>query len=165
MRRSNSTVRWVAVLALFALACNQPSETATASALSEADKTAIDSVFARVAAAIRAADWDAFTSEFAEDAVFHPANSPGVFGREDIKAWASSGPKATAAFNFSNVEIIGAGNFAYATSDIAMNLEGVPADQAKQLVVLRKEPSGDWKTVAVSFNSNTPMPGASTTAQ
>jgi ketosteroid isomerase-like protein len=158
-------MRWVAVLPLFALACNQPSETATATALSEADKTAIDSVFARISAAIRAADWDTFTGEFAEDAVFHPANSPGLFGREDIRAWASSGPKATSAFNFSNVEIIGAGNLAYATSDIAMNFEGVPADQAKQLVVLRKEPNGEWKTVAVSFNSNTPMPAPTTTGQ
>jgi ketosteroid isomerase-like protein len=155
----------VAVLPLIVAACNQPSDTATASALSEADKTAIDSVFARVAAAVRAADWDAFIHEFAEDAVFHPANSPGHFGREDIKAWASSGPRATSAFNFSNVEIIGAGNFAYATSDIAMNFEGVPAEQGKQLVVLRKEPSGEWKSVAVSFNSNTASPPPATTSQ
>jgi ketosteroid isomerase-like protein len=95
----------------------------------------------------------------------HPANAPGLFGREEIKSWVSGGPKAAADFDFSNVEIIGVGNFAYATSDIAMNFEGMPADQGKQLVVLRKEPTGEWKTVAVSFNSNTPIAAASTTAQ
>jgi uncharacterized protein (TIGR02246 family) len=164
MRRGGSTVRW-AVLALLVLACDQPSETATATALSEADKSAIDSVFARVAAAVRAGDWDAFTAEFAEDAVFHPANAPALFGRADIRNWASSGPKPTTAFDFTNVEIIGEDNLAYATSDIAMNFEGVPPERGKQLVVLRKEPSGEWKTVAVSFNSNTPMAAPTTTAQ
>lgn len=163
MRRSNRRVVWVALLPLCIVACNQPSE--PTAGLSEADKTAIEAVFANVVTALRASDWDAFLATFAEDVVFHPANAPALHGKEELKNWASSGPKATSAFDFTNVEIIGEGSLAYATSDIAMNFEGVPADQAKQLVVLRKEPSGEWKTVAVSFNSNTPMGTPTTTSQ
>jgi uncharacterized protein (TIGR02246 family) len=162
MPRSNRRVSTL-VLPLLLIACDRPSD--LGSALTVADRAAIDSVFASVVNSIRTSDWDAFASTFAEDAVFHPANSPALHGRDAIKAWAGTGPKATSAFDFTNVEIIGEGNLAYATSDVAMNFEGVPPDKAKQLVVLRKEPSGEWKTVAVSFNSDTPMPMPTTTPQ
>ena len=155
MRRGSRKVRWVVLLSLYVVGCQAASE--PEGSLSEPDKEAIRGVFSNVVTALRAQDWDAFTATFAEDVVFHPANAPALHGREELKNWVSQGPKPTSAFDFTNVEVIGQGNFAFATSDIAMNLEGVPADKGKQLVVLRKEPSGEWKTVAVSFNSDTPM--------
>jgi uncharacterized protein (TIGR02246 family) len=163
MRRHLRKVVWAALLPLCIASCNQPSETTTG--LSAADRTAIEAVFTNIVAALRAGDWDAFTATFAEDVVFQPDNSPALHGREEVKNWVSSGPKPTSAFDFTNVEIIGEGNLAYATSDIAVNMEGIPAEQGKQLVVLRREPSGEWKTVAVSFNSNTALGTPATTAQ
>lgn len=153
------------LLPLVVAACQQSA--ATSSELSEEDKTAIRGVFTSVVNSIRAADWDAFTATFADDAVFHPANSPALHGRDAIKQWVTAGPKPGPAFDFTNVQVFGAGNLAYATSDIAMNFEGMPADQGKQLVVLRKDAAGTWKTVAVSFNSDTQMapPPTTTTAQ
>jgi uncharacterized protein (TIGR02246 family) len=155
MRGCIRRVRWVVLLSVNVVACQAASE--PEGSLSEPDKEAIRAVFSKVVTTLRARDFDAFANTFAEDVVFHPANAPALHGREEVKNWVTQSPKATSAFDFTNVEIIGQDNFAFATSDIAMNLEGVPADKGKQLVVLRKEPSGEWKTVAVSFNSDTPM--------
>ena len=147
------------VLALLVMtACQQPD--ATPAALTEEDQNAIREVFATVVRTLRAGDFDAFVATFADDAVFHPANAAALHGRDAIKAWITAGPKASAAFDFTDVEVHGEGNFAYATSAINMALEGVPPDVGKQLVVLRKTSAGKWETVAVSFNSDTPMPGA-----
>jgi uncharacterized protein (TIGR02246 family) len=161
MQCTNPRVKCWLLLPLVVAACQQPA--ATSSELSEEDKTAIRGVFSTVVSTIRAADWDAFAATFADDAVFQPANSTALHGRDAIKEWATAGPKATPAFDFSNLQVFGEGNFAYATSDVAMNFEGIPADKAKQLVVLRKDPSGVWKAVAVSFNSDTPLMGTSPT--
>ena len=163
MQRSKRMVRWMAVLPFFMAACGGASQPAVG--LSEPDKEAIRQLFAKTVTALRAGDWDAFTETFADDVVFHVSGGPALHGRDELKNWVSQGPKPTSAFDFTNVEIIGDGNLAYATSDIAINLQGVPPDKGKQLVVLRKEPSGEWKTVAVSFNSDTPVPAATTTGQ
>ncbi len=157
MRRSGgSAAAWMLVLVLVA-GCQRPA--VAPAALSEEDKTAIRAVFETVVNSIRTSNWDAFGATFADNAVFQPANSPALHGPDAIKAWVTAGPKPTAAFDFSNVEVSGEGNLAYATSAINMAFEGVPPDNGKQLVVLRKDPTGAWKTVAVSFNSDTPMPG------
>jgi ketosteroid isomerase-like protein len=160
MQRSKTSVAGWALVALLSAGCQQPAPAPAApAALTEEDRTAITGQFQAVAQAVRAANWDAFVAQFDDDIVFQPANGPTLRGREAVKAWAAAGPKATAAFDFTNVEINGAGAFAYATSAVNMAFEGMPADPGKQLVVLRKNADGQWKTVAVSFNSDTPMPG------
>lgn len=166
MRRSKRSVAGLAMAIFLAAGCQQPAPAPAApAALTEEDKTAITSLFQGVVQAIRAANWDAFVAQFDDDIVFQPANAPTLRGRDAIKAWAAAGPKATTAFDFTNVEINGAGTFAYATSAVNMALEGMPPDPAKQLVVLRKNADGQWKTVAVSFNSDTPMPMPPTTTR
>jgi len=152
------SIRFVGLMVLAVGACAQPAATPTA--LTEEDRAAITALFATVVNTIRASDWDAFVATFDDNVVFHPANNPPLHGKEALKAWAAAGPKALPAFDFTNVQVFGEGNFAYATSDIAMAFEGMPApDPSKQLVVLRKDAAGQWKTLAVSFNSNTPLPG------
>lgn len=164
MQLTKRAAGYCVLLSLVVAACQQPaSAPAEPTELTEQDKTAIRGIFATVVNTVRSSDWDGFTATFAEDAVFHPANSPALHGRDAIKTWASTGPKATPAFDFSNIQVFGEGNLAYATSDVNMTLEGMPADKAKQLVVLRKDASGTWKTVAVSFNSDTMMAPPTTT--
>ena len=166
MRRSQSSVAGLAMVVLLAVGCQQPAPAPAApAALTEEDRTAITGLFQGVVQAIRASNWDAFVAEFDDDIVFQPANGPMLRGRDAVKAWAAAGPKATSAFDFMNVEINGAGTFAYATSAINMAFDGMPADPGKQLVVLRKNADGEWKTVAVSFNSDTPMPMPPTTTR
>jgi uncharacterized protein (TIGR02246 family) len=158
MRRSNTRAAGSLLSVLLVLGCQQPA--AQSAELTEEDKTEIRGLFTTVVNTLRARDWDGFLATFADDVVFHPANSPALQGKDALKTWVSSGPGATQAFDFTNVQVFGEGNLAYGTSDINMALEGIPVDKGKQLVVLRKNAAGEWKTVAVSFNSDTPMPGA-----
>jgi ketosteroid isomerase-like protein len=140
------------------ISCAQsPAESAP---LTDADVTAIRGVFSRVVETLRAQDWDAFIATFHDDVVFHPANNPPVRGKNELRTWITSGPPVTSEFDFRDVQVSGSGDIAYATSDINMSFEGVPPDQGKQLVVLRRDDAGEWKTIAVSFNSNTPLPTA-----
>ncbi len=39
-----------------------------------------------------------------------------------------------------------------------MTITGAPPDSGKQLVVFEKDASGTWHTLAVSFNSDIPLP-------
>jgi uncharacterized protein (TIGR02246 family) len=144
------------LLAGMVMSCAQPA--AEPAELTDADVTAVRGVFTTTVEALRARNWDGFLATFDDDVVFHPANGAALHGKDALRTWITSGPPVTSQFDFSNVQVVGAGDIAYATSDIAMNLEGVPPDQGKQLVVLRRNEAGEWKTVAVSFNSNTPMP-------
>lgn len=146
------------LLAATVISCARPA--AEPAALTDADVTAIRGVFSRVVETLRAKDWDAFIATFDDNVVFQPANGPALRGKDELRTWITSGPPATPQFDFTNVQVSGEGDIAYATSDINMSLEGVPPDQAKQLVVLRRNEAGEWKTVAVSFNSSTPLPTA-----
>jgi ketosteroid isomerase-like protein len=160
MRRSKTSVAGWAVAVLLAAGCQQPAPAPAApAALTEEDKTAIMNVFQTVVQAVRASDWDAFLATFDDNVVFQPANAATLRGKESLRAWAMAGPKATSGFDFTNIEIDGDGNLAYGTSTVNMAFEGMPPDPGKQLVVLRKNAAGEWKGVAVSFNSDTPMPG------
>ena len=166
MRRSKRSVAGLAMAILLAAGCQQPAPVPAAPAgLTEEDKTAITAVFQNVVQLVRAQNWDGFVATFDDDVVFMPANGPVLRGKDALKAWAAAGPKATSAFDFTNVEIHGEGNLAYGTSAINMAFEGMPADPGKQLVVLRKNAAGEWKSVAVSFNSDTPMPMPPTTTR
>lgn len=147
-------------LAAAVISCARPP--AEPAPLSDADVTEIRGVFSQVVETLRAQEWEAFLATFDDDVVFHPANNPPLSGKDELRAWITSGPPVTPAFDFTQVQVLGNGDIAYGTSDINMTLEGVPPDQGKQLVVLRRNDAGEWKTVAVSFNSNTPLPTPAT---
>jgi uncharacterized protein (TIGR02246 family) len=158
MRRSAALPAVSLFLANLVVSCTQPA--AEPAALTDADATAVRGVFTRVVETLRARDFDGFLATFDDDIVFHPANNAPLHGKEELRTWITSGPPVKPEFDFTDVQVFGAGDIAYGVSNIAMALEGVPADQGKQLVVLRRNEAGEWKTVAVSFNSNTPLPMA-----
>jgi hypothetical protein len=64
---------------------------------------------------------------------------------------------------FSNVQVWGEGNLAYGTSSYTLTLQGAPPDNGKQLAVFRRGANGEWQVVAVSFNSDLPLPGQANT--
>ncbi|MBI4664606.1 MAG: nuclear transport factor 2 family protein [Verrucomicrobia bacterium] len=105
---------------------------------------------------LRAGDWAGWAAQYAEDAVFQPPNGPAVRGRKDIRKWGDAFPPIEA-FGFSNVQVSGEGNFAYGMSAYTLTLKGLPPDTGKQLVVFRRGTNG-WQIVAVSFNSDLPLP-------
>ena len=125
--------------------------------LSKEDVATLEGTFGAVVRLVRASDWAGWAALFAEDAVFHPPNGPAVRGRAAIREWGDAFPPLEA-FDFSNVEVSGEGNVAYGTSGYSLTVKGLPLDNGKQLVVFRRGTSS-WQVVAVSFNSDLPLPG------
>jgi ketosteroid isomerase-like protein len=122
------------------------------------DEAAVAAAFEQTVVDFRAGDFANWASRFSDDAVFHAPNAPAVVGRAAIQAWSEAMP-AIEAVEFTNVRVWGDGNVAWGVSDYALTLQGMPSDRGKQLAVLKRT-NGVWQTVAVSFNTDLPMPEA-----
>lgn len=147
-----------AVASLTIAACQSQANAGTATGLSDADRAALQASFDSSAARVRAHNWDAWASVLTDDALFMPPNHPAIHGRAAARAWVDSFPTITE-FNFTNVAIDGVGNLAWGTTAIPMTITvGGQAvkDMSKQLAVLKKQPDGQWKVVAVAFSSDLP---------
>jgi len=146
-------------LVLTLLGCAPP-----ASEPSEADLAAIRERFDEVARHVSAEDNAAWANDFTEDGIFMIGNTPAVRGRAAIQKWGETGPKVTS-LTFSDIQIHGRGDLAWATSAYSLTMEGMPKpDTGKQLVVLQRQVDGSWLTVAVSVSSDLP-PSGNLTAQ
>ncbi len=130
-----------------------------APSFTEQDAAQVRAIFDSAVAHVRAADWTAWAAPFAEDARFHPSNGPALVGRAAILAWAQALPPIEA-FSFHDVQVAGEGNMAYGSSAIVIKMRDLPADTAKQLVVMRRATDGAWQVQAVSVTSDLPLPGA-----
>ena len=88
-------------------------------------------------------------------------HSPAVRGREAIEQWGRNGPKVNR-LTFSDIQIHRCSDdLAWLTSGYQLVLEGVAApDIGKQLVVLKRQDDGAWKTLAASVSSDLPPPQA-----
>lgn len=117
----------------------------------------VRALFDSVIVDLRTRDWDTWVSRFDETARFHPAHAPAVVGHDGLRALIESLPPIETV-EFSNVEVWGEGNLAYATSAIAIQFQGQPLDTQKQLVVFRRDAADAWKVQAVSINSDLPLP-------
>ena len=127
--------------------------------LAEQDMTAIRARLDDIARHAGAEDNAAWANDYTEDAVFMAANEPAVRGRAALQKGGETGPKVTS-LTFSDVQIHGRGNLAWATSAYSVTLEGVPAqDIGKQLLVLERQSDGSWRTLAASINSDRPASG------
>ena len=162
MKASTAVLGAAAVIVLGACTSNS-TPSAAAAGLSEGDRAALQALTDSVQSHVRARNWDSFASLFTEDVVFMPPNHPALRGRAALRAWADSNP-TFADFGFTNTTYDGAGDVAWGSSGIHMGFTPpggkAVADTAKQLFVLRKQADGSWKTTAVAFNSDLPMPGA-----
>jgi ketosteroid isomerase-like protein len=125
--------------------------------LAKEDVATLEQMFAAVVQLIRAGDWAGWAALYAEDAVLHPPNGPAVRGRAALQQWGEAFPPVEA-IDFSNVQVSGEGSLAYGTSGYALTIKGQPPDTGKQLGVFRRG-TGGWEVVAVSFNSDLPLPG------
>jgi len=146
-------------LLLGALALALAAPPARAAGLSAQDTEAVKKLFDDVLRDIRAGDWATWAGRWAEDGVFHPAHGPLRKGRKDIEAYGKGFP-AIKAISFPNVQVSGEGNLAYGTSGYVIEFMNLPTDTGKQLAVFRRAASGKWEAVAVSVNSDLPMPAA-----
>jgi ketosteroid isomerase-like protein len=129
-----------------------------AAELSDEDLAAIRQQFDDVVRHLSANDRVAWANDFTEDGLFMIGNSPMVRGRAAIQAWGESGP-AVASIAFSDIEIHGRGDLAWAISTYTRTVEGVPEmDRGKQLVVLERQPDGSWLTKAANVSTDLPLP-------
>jgi len=152
-----------ALVAPFALvvalaACQQtPAPAAAAGAISAADEAAVKAEFDSTLAWFRAGAFDRWANLWTEDATFQPANAKTITGHAGMVAWGKGFPPIED-IQFTNVNVRGSGDVAYATSDFTLKLKGTPADTGKQIVVLRRQADGKWLCVAGAFNSDLPLP-------
>lgn len=162
----------LAVLAAAAVvvldACQSPANGAASTAsLADADRKAIQALLDSAESAIKAHNYDKWVAVFTDDAIFQPPNHPAIHGRTAIRAWADTLPPVSD-FSFSNANIDGAGGLAWGTSALGMTLAPPGAapmkDVAKQLIVWKRQSDGSWKTVAVSYSSDLPLPTAAPAA-
>ncbi len=148
-------IRWAGLGLALTLGCAP-----TATELSEEDLAAIRLRFDEVARHVSAEDNAAWANDFTEDAVFMIANTPAVRGRAAIQEWGETGLNVTS-LTFSDIQIHGSGDLAWATSAYSMTVEGVPEpDTGKQLVLFQRQADGSWLTLAASVSSDLPPPVA-----
>jgi len=122
------------------------------------DQEHVVGMFSQTVADFRAGAFENWASRFSDDAVLHAPNQPAIVGRPAILAWAQAMPPIES-IEFTNVRVWGAGDVAWGVSDYTLALQGVPPDTGKQLAVVRRT-NGEWHVVAVSFNTDLPLPAA-----
>jgi ketosteroid isomerase-like protein len=87
-------------------------------------------------------------------------NTPMIRGRNAIRAWGETDSPVVVSMSFSDIEIQGSGDWAWATSSYVAKFEGMDEpDRGKQLVVFQRRADGTWLTAAVHVSSDLPPPG------
>jgi ketosteroid isomerase-like protein len=146
--------RLVIVTIVFVFGCTTPARD-----LSEADRAAIRERLDDFARHGGAEDNVAWANDFTEDGIFLIGNTPALRGRATIQKWGETGMKLTS-LTFSDIQIHGSGDLAWATCATSMTLEGVAEPETgKELNVLQRQADGSWLLVAVSVSSDLPPSG------
>ena len=126
------------------------------SALSEADVAAIQARLDDVARHVSAEDNAAWANDFTTDAIFMFQGTPTLRGRAAIQQWGETNVRVTG-LTFSDIEIHGRGDTAWATSAYTLMAEGsLMPDRGKQLVILQRQADGSWLAMAASVSSDLP---------
>ncbi len=127
--------------------------------LSEDDLAAIRERFDQVARTLTPEDNEAWAQNFTEDAVFMFQHTPMVRGRAAIQEWGETDSPVVLEASFSDIEIDGSGDWAWATSSTEATFEGMDQpDRGKQLTVFERQPDGAWLVAAVHVSSDLPLP-------
>ncbi len=154
------TFLFTAACLAIALGCAPPAPTE----LTEDDRDAIRQYMDEVARNLSPEDNEAWANGFTEDGLMMFQNTPTIRGRQAIRAWgedtSATGSPVALSVSFSDIEIHGSGDWAWATSNVVATFEGIDGPVAlKQLVVLERQPDGTWLTAAAHVSSNLPPPG------
>lgn len=145
--------------ALLLIACQPPAPSAP-SALSEADRAALEKISQDFVTAAKAGDWDAVAQTYAEDAILLPPHSPAITGRAAIREHFGALPPVSE-MQFHNDEIEGCGDLVYVRGTYSMTLtpEGSDPvqDSGSYLEIRRKQADGSWRISRDMYNSDTPL--------
>jgi len=127
-----------------------------------ADESAIRALDAQWSKTAGAHDLDGIVSYYSDDAVLLPPNAPAATGRQAIRAsWADlAAPGVSIAWQASKVEVARSGDLAYSVGTYTLAMkdpQGKPiADKGKFMEVWKRQPDGNWKAVADTYNSDLP---------
>lgn len=123
----------------------------------------IRSIAPQFEAAVSAGDVDRLVGFYADDAVVLPPNEPMVSGSAAIRAFFERLVPMNPTINLTSERIVQSGDLAYDVGHYTFAFTPPGAermtDRGKYLVVWRRMPNGEWKTVADAFNTDLPMPG------
>ena len=128
--------------------------------LTEDDLAAIRHRFDEVARHLSPEDNEAWANDYTEDGLLMFPGTPVIRGRQALREWGETGSLVVLSASFSDIEIHGSGDWAWATSSYVLTVEGVEGPvPGKQLVVLRRQSDGTWLTAAAAVSSDLPPPG------
>ena len=132
--------------------------------LTDADREAIRQYWDEVARNLSPEDNEAWANGFTEDGLMMFQNTPTIRGRQALRAWgedtSATGSPVALSVLFSDIEIHGSGDWAWATTNVVATFGGVDGPVAlKQLIVLERQPDDTWLTAAAHVSSNLPPPG------
>ena len=149
------------VLALCAVVACQGG--AAASALTEADRAALQKTFVDGhGAALAARDFEAYAHTFTPDGVLLPPNGAGIKGQAAMAQFLSGFPPYSD-FKLGVTTIDGSGDIAYVQGTYSMMITppgatAAIADTGKWVVTAKKQSDGAWKGTIVIWNSDVPLP-------
>jgi ketosteroid isomerase-like protein len=110
-------------------------------------------------------DLDGTVAFYADNAVLLPPNAPIATDRKAIReSWAELlGPKTSVSWKWTKIEVAQSGELAYIygaykLSIAASNGSGPVNDTGKFLEIWKKQPSGTWKCIVDTYNSDLPVP-------
>lgn len=146
----------VLALILLGASCQNPPQK-----LSEQDIAAVRATMDKYVSAALAADWDAWGSTMATDAIFYPPNQDPITGREAIVAFGRAYPKLTS-FTAPAGEITGYNDIAYAVGDYSLTVtladSSSMSDQGSFIDTFAKQADGSWLYTRGIWHSNLPIP-------
>ena len=150
----------------FAFGCQQQTTPDTRAA----DETALKEWDAQWSKAAGAKDVDKTVSYYADGAIVMPPNAAAVTTKEAIrKTWNDllTAPGFSGGWKATKVEVARSSDIAYVSGTYEMTLNdasGKPVtDRGKYLEAVKKQADGSWKCVADIWNSDIPIPAATTT--
>ena len=129
--------------------------------LTEDDLAAIRHRFDELARHLSPEDNVAWSQDYTEDVQFMFAGIPMIRGREALYEWGENDSPVALSASFSDIEIHGSGDWAWATSSYVITAEGVEGPLlGDQLLVLERQADDTWLiTTAAYVSSDPPPPG------
>ena len=153
----------LAVLMPFAiLGCGSSAPTGLTDADREAIRKRADAVVSIANASTK--DWDAYVrTDYTEDAVVLPPNSPALQGWDAIKSYILT-EGTVSDFRVEMLEIEGRGDLAYVRGTYSMTVtrpgaSGPIKDTGKYIEIWRKQSDASWKVIRDIFSSDLPTHG------
>ncbi len=151
------TFLFTAACLVLALGCTPP----PSAELTEDDLAAIRHRFDELARHLSPEDNVAGSPDYTDDVQFLFVGMPMFRGRDALYEWGENDSPVALSASFSDIEIHGSGDWAWATSSYVITAEGVDGPVlGDQLLVLERQADDTWLIAAVAYvGSVLPTPG------